>query len=157
LTIARGATCPSWLGRWTCAVSVKGRFDPPTAQASAAAACERSLAEIVGSTKIEFETGSAAISAGSAPVIDALARAATQCAGTIRVEGHTDSVGLAGANLALSDARAQAVVDALVQRGFSRDRLQGIGYGADRPIGDNQTAEGRALNRRIEFHVVSSP
>lgn len=164
LALARAATCPSWLGRKICAVAVSGDFAAaapaapvapaaPAPAVAAAAACERSLGDIVASQKIEFASASALISARSAPVIKALADAAAHCEGTIVVDGHTDSVGSADYNRALSQQRAQAVVDALVKQGFPRERLQSEGFGPDQPIGDNATAEGRAKNRRIEFHV----
>lgn len=72
------------------------------------------------------------------------------------IEGHTDSVGPDEFNQALSEARAASAVDYLVQQGVSPERLAGIGYGETRPIGDNNTAAGRELNRRIEF-VMGPP
>ena len=162
LAIARAAACPSWAARLTCAVEVSGRFTDPAPAATApapavpaATACEQSLADIVAQTQIEFTSGSAAIAAQSAPVLDALAKAAGQCEGIIRVEGHTDSAGRTDSNRTLSNARAGAVVAALVERGFPRARLEAQGFGADRPIADNATASGRAKNRRIEFRVVT--
>ncbi len=62
----------------------------------------------------------------------------------ISVEGHTDSQGNAAYNKGLSQRRAQAVVDYLTKKGIDRARLQPIGYGPDKPVGDNKTAEGRA-------------
>ena len=71
----------------------------------------------------------------------------------LRVEGHTDDVGSDEDNLALSEARAQAVVDYLVAGGVAEDRLVAVGFGETTPIADNSTADGRAMNRRIEFVV----
>lgn len=76
---------------------------------------------------------------------------------TIRLEisGHTDNVGSYRANQRLSEARAKSVVDYLVEQGVSEDRLEYKGYSFNQPIADNNTAEGRAQNRRVEFKVLS--
>ncbi len=71
------------------------------------------------------------------------------------VEGHTDNRGRADRNQSLSQERAQAVVDWLVRRGeVPAERLEARGFGSERPIADNDTAEGRASNRRVEFTIV---
>ena len=180
LATARSTTCPTWLGSFTCAVQVIGLFTPalpkpalkveptpatPAAasaatvepMATAASACEKSLAEIVAQTKIEFATASAIIQPRSTPVLDALAQAAAQCPGRLMIEGHTDSTGSPQTNQALSLARAEAVRGALAQRGLAQDRLQAQGLGDERPLADNVNAEGRARNRRIEFRAVVAP
>ncbi|HET9624125.1 MAG TPA: OmpA family protein, partial [Kofleriaceae bacterium] len=72
----------------------------------------------------------------------------------IQVEGHTDSQGKAEYNKQLSQRRADAVVQYLVKHGISVDRLTSIGFGQEKPIADNKTAEGRAQNRRVVFTVV---
>ena len=69
---------------------------------------------------------------------------------TAIIEGHTDRVGTADHNMKLSLRRAEAVVNYLVEHfGIERSRLSAKGYGFSRPIAYNSTAEGRALNRRI--------
>ena len=167
IALAKAATCPTWLGRRTCAVSVVGDFTniatPLVGAASAPGAkpvpvaalqaCERSLASLLAGEQIEFANASATISAKSASLLDQLAKEARACPGNIRIEGHTDSVGRANYNLRLSDDRAAAVRAALIERGVPADRLQSEGFGATRPLADNHTAEGRAKNRRIEFHT----
>ena len=65
------------------------------------------------------------------------------------VEGHTDSVGTETYNQALSDRRAKAVFDYLSSRGVDPARLSSVGFGELKPIADNETAEGRQLNRRV--------
>ena len=60
-------------------------------------------------------------------------------------------------NLKLSDARAESVRQALVARGLAADRLTSTGFGVTRPIAENDTPEGRAQNRRIEFRVKALP
>lgn len=72
---------------------------------------------------------------------------------TAVVEGHTDSVGNADANQRLSQSRAEAVKQVLIADGVNANRLQAVGYGETRPVADNNTATGRANNRRV---VVST-
>jgi len=69
----------------------------------------------------------------------------------VSVEGHTDNVGSPGANKTLSEERAKAVVKAITGQGVVVERLSSSGLGQDRPIGDNNTEEGRAMNRRVEL------
>jgi outer membrane protein OmpA-like peptidoglycan-associated protein len=71
----------------------------------------------------------------------------------ITVEGHTDSIGSAESNQALSEARAQAAKEWFIASGVAAERVFAIGYGESRPIADNETDEGRAMNRRIEFRL----
>ena len=72
----------------------------------------------------------------------------------IVIIGHTDSTGLRSSNLALSKARADAVKNYLVNAGVDDNIISASGVGPDNPIASNDTAEGRAKNRRIEFRVV---
>ncbi|KSW27190.1 porin [Pseudomonas sp. ADP] len=70
------------------------------------------------------------------------------------VEGHTDSVGTDAYNQRLSERRANAVRDVLVNEyGVEGGRVSAVGYGESRPVADNGTAEGRAVNRRVEAEV----
>ena len=72
----------------------------------------------------------------------------------IGVEGHTDNVGRDEANLALSQRRAQAVATWLTRHGVDAARVEARGLGASRPIVPNDSASGRAANRRVEFHIL---
>ena len=72
----------------------------------------------------------------------------------VRVEGHTDSHGRPQYNLSLSDRRARAVRAYLVKKGIAPDRLDAQGFGSARPIDANDTAEGRARNRRVEMVIL---
>ena len=74
------------------------------------------------------------------------------------VEGHTDSVGSDAYNQGLSERRASAVREVLVnQYGVESGRVQAVGYGESRPVADNATADGRAINRRVEAEVEAQP
>ncbi len=70
---------------------------------------------------------------------------------TVRVEGHTDSRGAASYNQQLSQRRAESVVNYLVSRGISRNRMEPAGRGEESPIASNETRQGRAQNRRVVF------
>jgi len=70
----------------------------------------------------------------------------------VRIEGHTDNDGEDAHNMKLSGERALAVKRWLIAAGVSADRLVAVGFGETRPIADNATAEGKAQNRRTEFH-----
>ncbi|MBW2174099.1 MAG: OmpA family protein, partial [Deltaproteobacteria bacterium] len=64
---------------------------------------------------------------------------------------HTDNVGTQENNQALSQRRADAVMGYLVGKGIAEDRLSAMGYGFSKPIASNDTAEGRAKNRRVQL------
>jgi OOP family OmpA-OmpF porin len=116
------------------------------------ARCAAELNEINREPAIDFATGSAILTAGSTPVLDKLASVLGRCAGgAIAVGGHTDSRGSEDVNERISQARAEAVARALAERGVPPDRIVPIGYGEERPIASNESAAGRARNRRIEF------
>lgn len=161
LAVVREATCPTWLGPRVCAISVEGDFlptilgeivpAPPTAQAIAA--CEGLLVGLMRNERLEFASGSATLEASAGPLLDRLAAGVGRCPGVVRVEGHTDSSGDPARNLRLSQARAEAVRAALGSRGVRLDRLVAVGYGQTEPVAGNETAAGRARNRRIELRV----
>jgi outer membrane protein OmpA-like peptidoglycan-associated protein/uncharacterized protein YidB (DUF937 family) len=105
---------------------------------------------------INFETGSAAISAESRDLLVKAAIPMKQLpAGTvIEIGGHTDSSGNPAANLTLSQQRAESVRKTLVDAGVSGDMLRVEGYGDTQPVASNDTAEGRFQNRRISYTLV---
>jgi outer membrane protein OmpA-like peptidoglycan-associated protein len=72
----------------------------------------------------------------------------------IVVEGHTDSRGAPAQNEALSLRRAEEVRKALISEGIPADKIKAVGHGSRRPVADNNTAEGRANNRRVELVVT---
>ncbi|MCA9717291.1 MAG: OmpA family protein, partial [Myxococcales bacterium] len=73
----------------------------------------------------------------------------------IEISGHTDSIGDPEYNKDLSRRRAEAVKSYLVENGIAPDRVETRGAGMDEPVASNQTAAGRAKNRRIEFTILS--
>jgi outer membrane protein OmpA-like peptidoglycan-associated protein len=72
----------------------------------------------------------------------------------IVVEGYTDSVGSESSNMTLSQARAEAVRSFLVSKGLPSDKLTAVGKGKANPVASNDTADGRANNRRVEIIVA---
>ena len=103
-----------------------------------------------------FDSGSARLQPGAEDKLREVAQVLDRYPRTrLEVIGHTDSRGSAASNEALSERRADAVRDALVRDGVSATRLTARGVGETRPVATNDTAEGRAMNRRVE--IVSRP
>jgi OmpA-OmpF porin, OOP family len=126
----------------------------PAAAPVDATVCQQLFSDILGKGTIRFEPGSATIDPDSAGLLDRLIETALRCpTSTIEVAGHTDADGDDAANQALSEKRAQAVVDYLVKAGLPADRFTAVGYGSTQPVASNDTDEGKAQNRRIEFLV----
>lgn len=73
----------------------------------------------------------------------------------IEIRGHTDSKGTDSYNQRLSEKRAQAVANYLIEKGIPERRIRYKGYGKSLPIDNNDTEEGRAKNRRVEFKILS--
>ena len=72
----------------------------------------------------------------------------------VMIEGHTDSQGADAANMTLSQKRADAVKMYIASKGVTESRMIATGYGETKPVADNGSAEGRALNRRVDFKLV---
>jgi outer membrane protein OmpA-like peptidoglycan-associated protein len=106
--------------------------------------------------KVFFQTGSAIIDERSYQLLDAIAAVLTEHPEIleISIEGHTDSDGKDRDNKKLSQARAESVAAYLVEKGIDEARLQAKGWGEEKPIGDNETDEGKAANRRVEFLIT---
>jgi outer membrane protein OmpA-like peptidoglycan-associated protein len=98
---------------------------------------------------VTFKTGSSRIDTKGRALLDAIAACLRE--GKYEVAGYTDNVGSDADNLKLSQSRAESVRAYMILKGVEADRLVAVGYGAERPIGDNATTAGRASNRRIEF------
>ncbi|MCP3461617.1 OmpA family protein [Bradyrhizobium sp. CCGUVB23] len=116
--------------------------------------CQQLFSELLTKGKIRFEPKRATIDPDSAGLLDHLIETALRCPNAIiEVAGHTDSDGEDAFNQALSEKRAQAVIDYLVRAGLPADRFTAVGYGSTQPVAGNDTDEGKAQNRRIEFLV----
>ena len=101
---------------------------------------------------ITFDVGKATIKPESMGEINRIVTLMTENPDLkFSVEGHTDSTGNAASNQTLSEQRSQAIVAKLVELGIAQDRLTAVGKGQNSPIADNNTDEGRAKNRRVEF------
>ncbi|MBT3218307.1 MAG: OmpA family protein, partial [Proteobacteria bacterium] len=105
---------------------------------------------------VNFTSGTAKISSRSNGLLNDIAESLITFKGVkkLQIEGHTDSDGDDDANMALSQARAEAVMAYLVKKGVSEKRLVAKGFGETKPIGDNETKDGKAQNRRVELNIL---
>jgi OOP family OmpA-OmpF porin len=116
--------------------------------------CQQLFSGLLAKGKIRFESGRATIDPDSAGLLDRLIETALRCpSANIEIAGHTDADGEDGFNQALSEKRAQAVMDFLVKAGLPAERFTAMGYGSTQPVASNDTDEGKAQNRRIDFVV----
>jgi OOP family OmpA-OmpF porin len=116
--------------------------------------CQQLFSDLLAKGKIRFEQGRATLDPDSTALLDRLIEIALRCpTAAIEVAGHTDGDGEDAFNQALSEKRAQAVVDYLVKAGLPASRFTAVGYGSTQPVAGNDTDEGKAQNRRIEFLV----
>jgi outer membrane protein OmpA-like peptidoglycan-associated protein len=106
-------------------------------------------------SNITFAFGSADLDSRFFAVLNSVAKVLTKYKETlVEIAGHTDSVGSAESNQTLSERRANAVAEFLVSEGIIRDRIIVIGAGERLPVADNDSAQGRALNRRVELSLL---
>lgn len=123
--------------------------------------CPQFIRRISGSSEIEilkqvqFATGSATILPTSYPILDEVYRLldVNEEITLLSIEGHTDDRGSDELNDKLSKDRAASCMNYLVQKGIEPGRLTSDGFGERKPLADNNTAEGRQKNRRVEFHI----
>ena len=105
--------------------------------------------------QVYFETNAAILQKISSVELDALVRYLKTTANAhILIEGHTDNTGSVTQNNLLSLQRANAIANYLQQKGIAANRIQTKGLGSSMPIADNNTAEGRAKNRRTSFTIT---
>jgi OOP family OmpA-OmpF porin len=130
----------------------------PAAAPVDATVCQQLFSEVLSKGTIRFESGRSNLDPDSAGLLDHLVEIALRCPTTnIEVAGHSDADGDGAANQALSEKRAQAVVDYLVKAGLPAGRFTAVGYGSAQPVAANDTDDGKARNRRIEFVVKEQP
>ncbi|MDW3191183.1 MAG: OmpA family protein [Cytophagales bacterium] len=104
---------------------------------------------------VKFQSGRSVILNSSLLVLDKVVEVLNLHPGyRLKISGYTDSSGNADSNLKLSDDRAHAVEQYLIDKGIAANRLEAKGFGIENPIASNDTREGRAKNRRVEFEIV---
>jgi OmpA-OmpF porin, OOP family len=102
-----------------------------------------------------FDTDKAILQSVAFPALDSLADfLAANPQYAITISGHTDSSGDEAHNRELSEQRANAVKDYLVSKGIAAGRITAEGFGSSVPVADNETPEGRAMNRRVEYYLL---
>ena len=118
---------------------------------------EQKAGEVCVLNDIYYKTASAELETSSLIILDAFAlylkRHPTM---EIEIAGHTDNVGDDRSNQALSAERAFEVLNYLASKGVAGERMRHAGYGESKPIGNNASPEGRALNRRTEFTILKN-
>lgn len=117
---------------------------------------EREVQEVLdfAMRAVQFETGKATLKAVSYDVLDQIAAIMERYPGyKLRISGHTDNVGARSNNQILSEERAESCYEYLISAGVDPARITHTGYGESRPIASNNTAEGKSLNRRVEFEL----
>jgi OmpA-OmpF porin, OOP family len=126
----------------------------PAADPNAKPVLKKDRLEIPG--QIVFESGSAVLKPESDAALTQLQTYLNETPRVtkLRIEGHTDNVGQPQANETLSGQRALAIKAALVAKGIAKERLLAVGFGQTKPVADNTTEDGKAKNRRTEFHVA---
>ncbi|ODT61067.1 MULTISPECIES: OmpA family protein [Paracoccus] len=118
--------------------------------------CVARLNIIMSESEIGFEPNRSSIAGNPEQTMDRFVRAMADCSDfQIEAGGHTDSQGSEAFNAELSRSRAQAIVSAMAEAGIRVANMTARGYGESRPVATNQTEEGREINRRIEFRLLS--
>jgi OmpA-OmpF porin, OOP family len=105
---------------------------------------------------VTFETGKATLTPESQTILNGVAESLVANEEIkVQVAGHTDNTGGRALNQRLSRSRAESVRQYLIERGVAADRLTAAGFGPDKPVASNRTAEGRQQNRRVELTRVN--
>jgi len=124
---------------------------PPPAPAPAPAPVE----EKIVLNGIRFDFDKSVIKPEFVPVLDEAVSVLQKHPGKrVTIEGNTDAIGSDAYNQKLGQRRANSVKSYLVDKGIAADTLTTESYGESRPVADNKTKEGRAMNRRVEFKVA---
>ncbi|WP_425093130.1 OmpA family protein [Tropicimonas sp. S265A] len=142
-------------------IRLEVRYDPlldPKTAIPTEEACFERIELVKDGRKITFDPGSARLAADTYGLIEDIAEVLAECTHVpMEIAGHTDSQGREVMNLDLSQQRADAVLAALSAQRLTTANLVARGYGEALPIADNDTAEGREANRRIEFTRPTPP
>lgn len=113
------------------------------------------ISDTVVLTGVTFEFDNDRIAPNARVILDGVADTLIEAPGiTVEIGGHSDSLGAADYNQRLSQRRAESVRDYLMDRGVNAGQLETRGYGEENPIADNDTEEGRELNRRVELKIL---
>jgi len=113
--------------------------------------------QLVMQKGIGFNTGSDSLSSSIYSTLNGVATILNEYPkSSLKITGHTDSVGSSESNLTLSERRAEAVSRYLINQNVKSGRLSTLGYGERQPIATNDTAEGRAQNRRVEILILAN-
>ncbi|MFT6467930.1 MAG: outer membrane protein OmpA-like peptidoglycan-associated protein [Oleispira sp.] len=108
-------------------------------------------------TNIQFEVNSASLTESGKISLNEISGMLANYPGVeIEVQAHSDNTGSANYNKKLSQKRAQSVVDYLKKKKIAESRLKAVGFGEDKPVADNNTNQGRAKNRRVEFILTNT-
>ncbi|MFM9907893.1 MAG: TonB-dependent receptor domain-containing protein [Chitinophagaceae bacterium] len=127
---------------------------PETAGPVANFGCPRLEEMNFNAKNVTFLTGSSKLTKQATKELDELVAIMNKYPKlAINVDGHTDNTGKKEKNMALSQSRADEVKKYLSSKGIDADRLSATGYGSEKGVGDNTSANGRAQNRRVEFSV----
>ena len=130
----------------------------PTAGLPTPQECVDQIGVVTANRKILFDPGSASITSDSQAIMDDIAEILQRCVDIpLQIAGYTDSQGRESMNQQLSKERANAVLDALRVRRVPISSFTAEGFGEENPIADNDTADGREANRRIEFSLIETP
>lgn len=134
----------------------KGKPDPDPSKNGCPQSVRVTETEVIILQQVQFDTGKATIKKVSDALLDEVSEVFREHPELLKIEvqGHTDNKGSATLNKKLSQDRAESVKKALVKRGIGEGRLSPVGYGPDKPIGDNKTDEGRQKNRRVQFVIL---
>lgn len=108
-------------------------------------------------TGVTFKAGSAELVPSSLATLNsAIAGLKRNAKAKVEIEGHTSSEGSDELNQRLSEERANSVMEYMVKKGISQERVTAVGYGSSRPKADNSSESGRKANRRIEIRVINA-
>lgn len=147
--IVTGAVLGALIGHWCCDPEPEAPPPPPPAPAP-----PTKQKMVLRGVNFDFDKSN--IRPDARPILDEAARSLKDNPDLrVQVQGYTDSVGTDQYNQRLSVRRAQAVKDYLVSKGVASSRLQVKGFGESNPVASNDTAEGRAQNRRVELVPIS--